>query len=581
MTVLKKGVRIGAAAFALGLSLAGPQAAGIAHADQETDSSSSAGEGRDSTSRHSAGAGIRAAARDGAKELPRAAAAEEPAPAVEVLDTVDLGTVDLGTVDLGTVDADSLDTGEVDPGTEVEPAENPAAEAEVEVEVVEIGAVEEPGEKPMAQPDQSEDQADDQAVAVEDVVETAGPTRGGPDPLPWWRSTAGTEDRPDLIDSSIFDDASEVDVPAEDSELDDVDATVPIALESSDGDETPRQTLFSGPAVKTPQDAITTLKVTVGLAFDRIGNWLSRLPASPLTDFLSGALILVRRTLNIPTIPKVSVDNVAVLESTPESPQQAVFTVSLDRAYDTEVTVGFATADLTDADAATAGLDYTPVAGFVTFAAGETTKQVFVPVLPDAVEESTETFGLNIYATLPSGSVRPSAVSVRMVDALAENQLTSVELASGTGVIVESGYVFLNAIKLTVVNQTGRKLEFKICKPGDYVGTTCGSSSSLSPGFSSTMSSIGALLSTDGPNVFGNVGALNFKAATSLLGPRLYLNGIDVPGERIQQSTWSENLNGDQNSWVYQAGFNSIKVERRPDVLTDDYFYGVLVMTVT
>ena len=67
------------------------------------------------------------------------------------------------------------------------------------------------------------------------------------------------------------------------------------------------------------------------------------------------------------------------------------FEVSLDRAFTTaahRVTVDYATAD----GSAKAGEDYTATSGTLTFAAGETTKTVNVPVLDDAVDEGEETF---------------------------------------------------------------------------------------------------------------------------------------------------------------------------------------------
>src|SRR5262249_39002458 len=66
------------------------------------------------------------------------------------------------------------------------------------------------------------------------------------------------------------------------------------------------------------------------------------------------------------------------------------FAVSLDGPAGEAVTVDYATADGT----ATAGADYVPAAGTLTFAAGETAKTVEVTVLGDSVVGPNETFSL-------------------------------------------------------------------------------------------------------------------------------------------------------------------------------------------
>ena len=74
---------------------------------------------------------------------------------------------------------------------------------------------------------------------------------------------------------------------------------------------------------------------------------------------------------------------------------QVAFEVSLDRAFTGtahSVTVDYATADGT----AKAGEDYTATSGTLTFAAGERTKTVNVPVLDDSVDEGEETFVLRL-----------------------------------------------------------------------------------------------------------------------------------------------------------------------------------------
>ena len=69
-----------------------------------------------------------------------------------------------------------------------------------------------------------------------------------------------------------------------------------------------------------------------------------------------------------------------------------VFAVTLSRAASDTVTVDYATRDNT----ATAGEDYTPTSGTLTFAAGELEKTVSVSILDDAVDEGEETFTLKL-----------------------------------------------------------------------------------------------------------------------------------------------------------------------------------------
>jgi hypothetical protein len=215
--------------------------------------------------------------------------------------------------------------------------------------------------------------------------------------------------------------------------------------------------LSAAPAAAAP-DRVTTLKVQVARVLDRAGDWLSGLPADPANQFLSGALLLARRTLlpDVPRIPAVAVGNTLVVEGEPGSTAEAVFTVTLDRAYDTDVTVGYATttpqpslkerltAALTEQPPtdtpATAGADYTAVSGVLTFAPGQTSQQVRVTVLGDALTEDSETFRLTVYAALPAGGIpRGAAAAVTAGGTAPTTAVTDVALTSGVATIYDSG----------------------------------------------------------------------------------------------------------------------------------------------
>ncbi len=93
-------------------------------------------------------------------------------------------------------------------------------------------------------------------------------------------------------------------------------------------------------------------------------------------------------------IPTISVDDVTVAEGTAfdGSTTPAEFTVSLSRASNAPVAVNYDLDEGPEADSR----DFDLISGTVTFAPGETEKKVVVPVYPDDVDESDETFELRL-----------------------------------------------------------------------------------------------------------------------------------------------------------------------------------------
>jgi Ca2+-binding RTX toxin-like protein len=89
--------------------------------------------------------------------------------------------------------------------------------------------------------------------------------------------------------------------------------------------------------------------------------------------------------------PAISIAGTTVIEGDSGS-QDAVLTVSLSPASTQPVKVDYVTTD----GSATAGSDYKSQAGTLTFAAGETTQQIKVPVLGDTLHESDETFKVSL-----------------------------------------------------------------------------------------------------------------------------------------------------------------------------------------
>ena len=89
--------------------------------------------------------------------------------------------------------------------------------------------------------------------------------------------------------------------------------------------------------------------------------------------------------------PAISVNSVSIDENQ-GNPTQLSFTITLDRASSSIVTVDYATAN----DTAEAGTDYTATSGTLTFAAGEISKLVQITVHGDQTTESNETVFLNL-----------------------------------------------------------------------------------------------------------------------------------------------------------------------------------------
>ena len=92
---------------------------------------------------------------------------------------------------------------------------------------------------------------------------------------------------------------------------------------------------------------------------------------------------------NDPT-PTLSINDVTVAENVAGG--LATFTVTLSAASGQTVTVGYNTSNGT----ATAGSDYTSTTGTVTFAPGQTTQTITVPITNDTLYEPNETFYVNL-----------------------------------------------------------------------------------------------------------------------------------------------------------------------------------------
>ena len=351
----EKIARIGATAFAMGLLLAGPQAAGLAAADRGDvgNSASASDDTRGSTSDDTASDD-----EPGRTLKPRAAT--DPATEDEPDAEMSVGERDVE-ISIGEsppeisinepqikihIDPYGEDpVGEALPSLPEEPAvppvedtgesipvdtESPAEESLAEESPAEESPAEEspaeesPTEESPTEESPTEESPTEESPAEESVPEPpaeestedvdspdgdeqsildlwAWPATGGPDPLPWWRTTTSGEDGAGTPDGPTSEElCGECEVRdvvwMYDGPRDDDLVVLPVAVPGS-GEEQQTAVPLVGAGSGPAEQFIATLKVKVVEALDVALNWLSGLPTTQFTEFLSGVLLLVRRTL--------------------------------------------------------------------------------------------------------------------------------------------------------------------------------------------------------------------------------------------------------------------------------------------
>jgi hypothetical protein len=149
-----------------------------------------------------------------------------------------------------------------------------------------------------------------------------------------------------------------------------------------------------------------------------------------LTSAVGGTISDNQATVTIAdddALPGVSVAAATVGEGN-QGTVDLVFTVSLSESSAKQVTVAYGTANST----ATAGSDYEARSGVITFAAGETSKMITVPVLGDTIGEANERLFLNLSSPVNAAvSGGPGTGTIIDDDTLPAVTVTGVELAEG------------------------------------------------------------------------------------------------------------------------------------------------------
>ena len=181
--------------------------------------------------------------------------------------------------------------------------------------------------------------------------------------------------------------------------------------------------------------------------------------------FAAAALFLVFAAASTAAdAPSLSVNNPLVTE--PDSrTRNALFTVTLSAPAAGSVTVDYATAD----DSATAPADYEATSGTLTFAAGETSKQVSVPVKGDLLDEPHETFVLTLSNL--SGATLADARGIGTIldnDPPVSLSVEDVSAAEGSG--SASFTISLSAESGKVLTVAYATADGSATAPDDYTG---------------------------------------------------------------------------------------------------------------
>lgn len=176
-----------------------------------------------------------------------------------------------------------------------------------------------------------------------------------------------------------------------------------------------------------------------------------------------------RSANSLGAIPTLSIDDVTVNE-TDSGTTNATFTVSLSNANSQTISVNYLTADGT----ASSPNDYTVTNGSLTFLPGETKKTVIVPVVGDILNESNETFFVNLsnpskaaiavskgQATITDNDPLPTLsignITITEGDSGTSNAIFTVSLSTISGQTVAVDYITTNGTASDTSDYTASK----------------------------------------------------------------------------------------------------------------------------
>ncbi len=288
-------------------------------------------------------------------------------------------------------------------------------------------------------------------------------------------------------------------------------ASQPVTVQymTADGSAIAGQDYIATQGSVTFQPGQTSLPVSVPLIGTNLDEPVKTFSLM-LTGVTSNATIAIPKgtgtILNDSTTPDLSVNSVGVVDSTPS----AIFTITLSSPSAKTVTVNYSTTD----GSAVAGQDYTATSGTLSFAPGETAKQVSVPLIKDPQYTTTaRTFTLNLTnplnSTILSGTGTASITSTAAEPSVTIDDFSRTKSTSGT--VLASTVVHLSAPSAVTTTVFYSTSDITAIAGTDYVQTM--GSVTFAPGQTAAIINVPILGSTtpEGTRTF----AVNLVMATN------------------------------------------------------------------
>ena len=250
--------------------------------------------------------------------------------------------------------------------------------------------------------------------------------------------------------------------------------TVTVAYATADGTAAAVKDYTTAAATLTfaPGEPLTqTFSVPIlGDALDEDDETFTVALGSPMHATV-GAPATVTITDDDP-LPQVNLPSGFVIAA--EADGELAVTVSLSPVSGREVKVNYGSADLSGADAATAGTDYGAVAGTLAFPAGTTTRKFTVSITQDALDEGLfEEFSLILSDPVNAVLGTTARKTTRIND---DDDEPTLDLLPAPSVSVDEGRAVtftaqLSAPSALAVNLTYETSNGTAMAPGDYTAT--------------------------------------------------------------------------------------------------------------